>query len=134
MCTKFLEKYTIVMYDGNCGFCNTYIQFILDNKPSEKLRFIAQQSAKGLALIKQLQIQGHETSIIVIENKHYYQKATAIFKMMKYLGSSWRYLHCLSIIPSIITNTIYNIVSKYRYQLAPKQCRLITKEEQAFFL
>ena len=129
-----LEKYTIVMYDGSCGFCDKYIQFILDNKPSKNLKFVAQQSDTGKALIQQFCIQGYETSIIVVENHQYYQKTTAILKIMKHLGTSFKYLTYLDILPNILTDTIYNLVSKYRYKLAPQQCRLITKEEQTFFL
>ena len=62
-----IQEYTIVMYDGSCGFCNESIQFILDNKPSETLRFVSQQSAKVQELIQAFNIEGYETSIIVVE-------------------------------------------------------------------
>jgi len=134
MWNQLIKDYTIVMYDGSCGFCNEYVQFILDRKPSGKLKFVSQQSETGQQLIDQFNITAYTTSIIVIENDRYYKKSTAIFKIMKQLGSSWKYLSYLQIIPTFIPDLVYSILSKYRYKLARQHCRLISKEEQRFFL
>ncbi|WP_420570925.1 thiol-disulfide oxidoreductase DCC family protein [Kordia sp.] len=131
---QLLKEYTIIMYDGSCGFCNEYIQFILDRKPSEKLKFVSQQSKNGQQLIDQFNIKEYTTSIIVVENHQYYKKSTAIFKIMKQLGTSWKYLSYLQIIPTFISDFVYSVLSKYRYKLVRQHCRLISKEEQHFFL
>ena len=131
---ELLEKYTIVMYDGSCGFCNAYIQFILDNNPSYTLKFVSQQSEIGKELIRHLYIKEYMTSIIVIQNGQYYKKSTAIFKIMKQLGTSWKYVRYLQIIPARISDFVYTIIAKHRYKLARQHCRLITKEEQHFFI
>jgi predicted DCC family thiol-disulfide oxidoreductase YuxK len=134
MWNQLLNTHTIVMYDGTCGFCNEYIQFILDRNPSQQLKFVSSQSEAGQQLINLLNIRGHTTSIIVVQNDQYYKKSTAIFKLMKQLGSPWKYVRYLQIIPTFITDFLYAIVSKYRYKLARQHCRLISKEEQHFFL
>lgn len=134
MRNQLLHDYTIVMYDGTCGFCNEYIQFILDRNPSRRLKFVSQQSETGQQLINQFNIKEYTTSIIVIENHQYYKKSTAIFKIMKQLGTSWKYVSYLQIIPAFISDFVYSIFSKYRYKLTSQHCRLISKEEQSFFL
>jgi predicted DCC family thiol-disulfide oxidoreductase YuxK len=128
------KKHTIVIYDGSCGFCNEWIQFILENKPSEQLKFVSQQSAKGQELIAHFNIEGYTTSIIVVENDRYYKKSTAIFKVTKHMNTRWKYLSYLQMIPKSISDFVYSQVAKYRYKFVQHYCRLITQEEQTFFL
>lgn len=75
------------MYDGTCGFCKEYIQFVLDRNPSQQLKFVSSQSEAGQQFTNLLNIQEHTTSIIVVENDQYYKKSIAPFKLMKQLGS-----------------------------------------------
>ncbi len=131
---QLLETHVLIMYDGTCGFCNEYIQFILNRNPSRKLKFVSSQSEIGKEIIQSLSIKGFETSIIVVTGQEYYKKSKAVFIIMKYLGKPWKYVAYLQIIPTFVTAIFYNILSKYRYKLAGKYCRLISKEEQAFFL
>lgn len=134
MWKKLLEEHTLVMYDGNCGFCDTTIQFILDNDPSDRLKFVSQQSEKGQELIRLLNIQGYETSIMVIQQNQYYKKSRAIFKITKELGTSWQYLSYLHMIPACISDGVYSILATYRYKLVRQYCRLITEKERGYFL
>lgn len=134
MWNQLLKNNTIVMYDGTCGFCNEYIQFILDRNPSKQLKFVSSQSEAGQQLIDTFNVKEYTTSIIVVENDQYYKKSTAIFKIMKQLRTPWKYVSYLQTIPTFISDFVYSILSKYRYKLARQHCRLITKEEQHFFL
>lgn len=131
---KLIQENVIVIYDGMCGFCDSSIQFILDNKPSEKLRFVAFQSDIGQSLVKNLKIEATLDSIIIIENKKYFKKSKAFFKILKYVNSPFGYLKYLNFIPSKITDFGYDSIAKYRYKLMVQKCRILTEKEKAYFL
>ena len=42
----------IVLYDGVCRMCNFWVDWVLDNDPTAKLRFAALQSPAGRRLLE----------------------------------------------------------------------------------
>ncbi|WP_130734718.1 thiol-disulfide oxidoreductase DCC family protein [Flavobacterium sp. J27] len=131
---EIIDTYTLVIYDGMCGFCDTSIQFILENKPSNKLRFVAFQSEIGQQLLHTFQIEANLDSIVLIENRRYYKKAKAFLKILNYVNSPLNYLKYFRFIPTGILNLIYDIIAKNRYKLMAQKCRIVSEKERAFFL
>tara|TARA_B110000093_G_C12894979_1_gene377805 strand:+ start:474 stop:899 length:426 start_codon:yes stop_codon:yes gene_type:complete len=131
-----MSENVIVVYDGICGFCNKTIQVILTKKPSKKLKFVSFQSKNGIQILKKLNIKENMDSILVIEESAVFIKANAIFILLKHIESPLKFLYYLKLFPSIITNFVYDFISKNRYSLQRKSntCRLLTKEEKDFFL
>ena len=134
--TEVLNRYHIIMYDGVCGFCDVTVQFILDHKPSKQIRFVAFQTETGNAIRNILNIDANFNTILFIENRHVYKKSTAVFHILKYLKSRWRFLYYFKYIPVCIRDFVYDNVSKYRYSFLGKvnQCRIPTPEERSFFI
>ena len=129
-----IEGNVIVIYDGMCGFCDSSIQFILENGPSDRLRFVSFQSDMGQKIIANFNVKATLDSIIVIEDNKYYKKSRAIFKILKYVNSSLSYLKYFNFIPSKISDFCYDIIAKNRYKLMAQKCRLLTEEERGFFI
>ncbi len=133
---ELIEHHHIVIYDGVCGFCDASIQFILDQKPSNKLRFVSFQSETGQQIMAKFKLEINLDTIILVEKGIVYQKAKAFLSILNYVESPYRYLSCFRIIPSFISNTLYDIIAKYRYKIMGRveQCRLLTPTERQFFL
>lgn len=133
---NLLQNNILIIYDGICGFCNKTIQIILNNRPSEKLKFVSFQSELGKQIIKTLDILENMDSIIVIENSTIFIKSTAIFTLLKYIESPFKNLYYFNFLPSFITDFVYAIIARNRYFLMGKtnQCRILTKEEKSFFI
>lgn len=131
---EIIDNYTLVIYDGMCGFCDTSIQFILENKPSNKLRFVAFQSEIGQQLLHTFQIEPNLDSIVLIEKGKYYKKAKAFLKILNYVNSPLYYLKYCRFIPTGILNLIYNIIAKNRFKLMTQKCRIVSEKERVFFL
>jgi len=125
----------IIIYDGICGFCNRSVQFILEHKPNDSVRFVSYQSDKAKPFLEKYKISDM-SSILLIENETYYDKSTAVLKIAKTLDSKWRYLYYLINIPLSIRDFVYMIISKNRYLLMGKNnsCRFLTSEEKKMFL
>ncbi|WP_442265269.1 thiol-disulfide oxidoreductase DCC family protein [Tenacibaculum sp. ZS6-P6] len=131
---KLLEKYVIVLYDGTCGFCNQSILFILNKKPSDRLRFISQQSNIGKQIKLQFNINEQLDSIFLIENQIVYTKANGFLKILSHLNSKWYYISYLKYVPNFISNPVYDLIAKYRHQFISKSCRLLSLEERKYFI
>lgn len=133
---ELIEHHHIVIYDGVCGFCDASIQFILDQKPTNKLRFVSFQSETGQQIMAKFKLEINLDTIILVEEGIVHQKAKAFLRILKHVETSYRFASYLAIIPSFISNLFYDIVAKYRYKIMGKvdQCRLLTPIERQFFL
>jgi len=131
---QLLNDHVIVIYDGVCGFCDTSIQFILKQKPTDKLRFVSFQSDLGKEIRTQLNINDDLDSIIFVEGDHYYKKSKAIFKIFGHVQSNWRHMKYLRFIPSPISDFVYSIIAKYRYRIQQNSCSILSIEERKLFI
>lgn len=126
----------IVFYDGDCGFCNHSVQFILKrNKKSPLLYFAALQSDFTKNFFTKLNEPLPDISSLVFfeENKFYYRSEGAM-RIAKYL-KGYRWLSYFRFIPRFIRDTVYSIIAKQRHRLGNhSQCELISLEDKSRFL
>lgn len=111
----------LILFDGECNFCNSTINFIIKNDKSNLFRFVQLQSAKGkevLELTKDATI--NPNSIVYIENGKSYYKSTAVLKIVYRLGNFYRLLYFFILIPPFIRNFFYILIANNRYKLFGK--------------
>lgn len=111
----------IILFDGDCGFCNSWVKFIISRDPKNKFKFAPIRSSIAKELI--LELKEHNLnlenldSIILIENKQIYTHSTAVLRILKHLdGLNWLYIFIL--IPKILRDLVYKLVSRNRHRLS----------------
>jgi len=127
----------IVLFDGECSFCNSTVSFLFDRNKKRSLYFASQQSDVGLELLHFNKLSTDLNTIYYYSNGMVYEKAQAFFQIAKELDSSWKYLSMLqNIIPLPIANWCYDRIAKRRHLILGKKdtCRLMTAEEREYFL
>ena len=127
----------IVLFDGECNFCNSTVQFIIKYDKKDKLRFASQQSEIGIKLMKDVGFLNNQLdTIVLIKNTTAYIKTNALIEICKLLVGFPRVFLVLQIIPSKIRDYFYEVFSKYRYDLFGKkmECMIPTKEIRMKFL
>lgn len=126
----------IVLFDGECNFCDASVQFIIKNDPKGNIHFASLQSDIGQRLLKAQNVPGHVDSMIVIEEDKVYYKSAAALRIARYLNGPWKWLYPLIMIPSPIRNLFYDIVAKNRYKWFGKKesCMLPPPETRTRFL
>ncbi|GAB6281905.1 MAG: DCC1-like thiol-disulfide oxidoreductase family protein [Ignavibacterium sp.] len=109
------SKYdNVILYDGNCGFCNFWLSFIKKKDTHHKLNYYSLQSDTGNEILDKLKIQQQNIdTIIFIEGKELNIKSEAILKILNNLNLKLRFL--IKIFPKFIRDFIYDLVSKNRY-------------------
>lgn len=125
----------ILFYDGDCGFCSSAVQFILDHETSESFLFaplqgeLAAQELPGM-LVKDL------NTVVVKHQNVIYTKSQAIFFVASYLKKPYRFMHFGKYIPKAFSNQLYDIVAKNRYSLSrvSKTCKIPSENERKRFI
>ena len=92
----------IILFDGECHFCNKSVQFIIKRDPQAVFKFASLESEIGRQLIKKYRVPKNVNSLILLDNNRYYSKSTAALKISKNLQGFWKYLYVFILIPKNI--------------------------------
>jgi len=126
----------IVLFDGECNFCDSSVQFIIKRDPDGLFHFAALQSEIGEELKKKHHIPDQLDSIIVIENNAVYDSSDAALFICKHLNGMWKCFYIVKLIPKSLRNSVYKIIAKNRYNWFGKKdfCVIPSREIRNRFL
>src|SRR5699024_8879020 len=107
----------LVLFDGECRFCNMAITFIMDGDPYINLQFLHLSSKTGLKYFQDLNISTEVDSLILIQGNKYFTESTAALKISKHLNKGWPLMYGLIIVPKFVRNFMYRLIANHRYTL-----------------
>ncbi|TXF75173.1 thiol-disulfide oxidoreductase DCC family protein [Chryseobacterium sp.] len=130
-----LSKYYI-FFDGDCGFCNQWVQWILEKDKKDEFLFSALQSDFGQQFLKERGLEQKQFNTLYLwkPDSYYLVKSEAVLKIAKILGGTCGFLAKLNIFPRFFSDQIYDLVAKNRKQISPETCRLPTEQERHKFI
>jgi len=108
----------IILFDGECDFCNYWVNFIIKYDADNNFLFASLHSQFGKRQLEKFNISNlaSDTFILIIEN-NYYIKSDAAFLVMKYLKHWSKIFYIFKILPKKIRDTIYDFVASNRHKL-----------------
>lgn len=126
----------IILFDGDCNFCDHSVQFIIKRDKNAVYKFTSLQSEIGQEIKRKYQVPEHIDSIILVKDDKCYFKSAAALRISKHLSGGWKLLYVLSIIPKPIRDYFYDILAKNRYKWFGKKdsCMLPSPEIRKRFL
>lgn len=129
-------KNRILLYDGDCGFCNFWVKWVLKNDRSKTIHFAPLQGTFGKEFLSKIgfSLTDFNTLYFIEKDNEYYTKLDAVIKMGSIMKGVFGLLQLLKIIPKFIRDFIYDNVAKNRKKLMSNNCFLPTKEERARFI
>jgi predicted DCC family thiol-disulfide oxidoreductase YuxK len=114
----------VVLYDGVCGLCNRYVQFLLRRDRGRVFRFAALQGAFGQDALTRhgIEVTGDPQSIVLLEspgtpNERLRVRSDAVLASVARLGGPWRCVGALRLIPRFLRDGVYDFVARVRYRL-----------------
>ena len=122
----------IVLFDSYCSLCMGFVEFLL-KKDKKRLQFAPLDSKTGKKLLKKFDIKDL-TSIVLVEDKKYYRKSSAVMRILKNIGGLWSLLYVFIIIPPFIRDFFYEFIAHHRYRWFGKKKLIVTKEMKKRFL
>lgn len=130
-------EHPIVIFDGECGFCDRMVDFILERDPEAIFRFASRQSPEGRRLLLEhgLPEEGAR-SVVLLEGRRAYLRSTAGLRIARRLRGGWSAFYAFVVVPEPLRDTVYDVVSRNRLRLSRgrRVCSVPTPERQARFL
>jgi predicted DCC family thiol-disulfide oxidoreductase YuxK len=123
-----------VFYDGDCGFCNRTVQFILNSEIKPSLFFCALQSEMAKELFAYHHLPPPDMSTFYFYDQRFYSKSTAALRLASYLRFPYSLMRAGWLVPRFIRDWIYDGIAARRQKLAPGFCALPTPEQSQRFL
>ena len=133
---EILSKQPILLFDGECGFCNRSVQFLLEREKNKKLHFAPLQSRIGEQLRAYFEIDPKTDSMILIRDHAAYIKSCAALRLTGYMKGGWPLMQVFILLPSFLRNPVYDFIARRRMRWFGRvdNCALLKKEDQNRFL
>lgn len=128
------EKY-YVFYDGDCGFCNYWVSWILKNDRKDQFMFASLQGNFGNNFLydRGLDRKQFNTLYLWKPESFYLVKSAAVLEIAKILGGTTGILAKMNIFPRFFSDLIYDRIAKNRDRLK-MDCELPTPEQRRKFV
>jgi predicted DCC family thiol-disulfide oxidoreductase YuxK len=121
----------IVLFDGECNFCNSTLLHIIKYNKKDKIRFASLQREIGIKILNENGFRDFAlNTMVIIKEKRIYIKTDALIEVCKLLVGFPRVFIVLKIISSKIRNYFYDVFSKCRYDLFGKKTEYIIPNQQ----
>lgn len=104
----------IVLFDGECHFCNKSVQFIIKRDPEATFSFASLQGPVGRELGETYSFPPSSDSFILIEQGRMYEESTAALRVAKRLNGLWKLFYVCIIIPKPLRDLVYRFVANNR--------------------
>lgn len=127
------EEKRIVFYDGDCGFCNTTVQFILD-KAKKDFYFTTLQSDFAKSKLQEFNIEIKLDTLYYLNQGKIHERSGAALRIAKGLKGGYPLLFGFIIIPPFIRNWCYDMIAARRHRIKAGYCKIPTEEEKKYFI
>ncbi|SDX00354.1 Predicted thiol-disulfide oxidoreductase YuxK, DCC family [Hydrobacter penzbergensis] len=129
--------FKIILFDGDCNFCDSAVNFVIDNDPKFIFRFASLQSDIGKEILKSKNISiAVLDTIYLITDERVYTRSDAIIEIGKNIEWIWPFAYALKVAPKSLRDFMYSFFAKKRYRFFgnKNKCRLLTEELKKRFL
>lgn len=131
-----LPSAPVVFFDGVCGMCNQFVDFLLRHDHKQLFLFAPLQGEIAKAHLDPSDTEDLK-SIVLIQNGKVFRRSAAVVRVLCAMSGLWKVAgYVLWLIPAPLRDLGYKMVAKIRYRIFGKKesCRLPTAEERARFL
>lgn len=130
------QDHPVVLFDGVCNYCNSWVNFAIRNDKKARLRFATLQSATGQQLKEKYGVTPETDSVILIDNEKAYTYSNAALRIAKYLQWPAKAIYALTIIPAFIRQPVYKWIARNRYKWfgRKEECMVPSPEIKSRFL
>lgn len=134
--TSVTGESPVLFFDGVCGLCNCFVDFILRQDHRGVLRLAPLQGETAEALLDRPDRESVETVVLRVGGRSF-RRSAAVVRVLWRLGAFWKAVGgLLWLVPLPLRDLGYRIVAGNRYRLFGRKetCRMPTAEERGRLL
>ncbi len=127
----------IVFFDGECGFCDTTIRWIMAIDKRKTIRYAPLQGETAARLLpEELRLEENLKTIVYINPQNSrYLKSNAVIEILCQIGGLWKIVKVGKILPTGLRDWFYDRIAERRRSLISKAaCPLPTPDQRARLL
>ena len=131
------KPHAVVVFDGECAFCNRWVDFLLRFDRKDIFRFTARQSESGTAFSRLAGLPAAGTgSIVLVEGQTIRLRSEAVLRMLALLGLPFSLTALFRIIPTGLRDTAYDFIARNRTRWfgRTQTCRVPSPTERHRFV
>ena len=107
----------IIFFDGECGLCDRFVQFVLRHDPQGLFRFAPLQGETFSAYRAELG-RTAENTVVLWDEQGFHVRSRAAFRVLARLGGPWSLMgRAGRLIPRPIADLGYRLVARLRFLL-----------------
>ena len=123
----------VILYDGVCNFCNTWVDLMLRIDVKNKFYFSPLQGTTGKELLTSVGKDKDDISsvLLITAENECYEKSDCVLKVVSELGLPAKLASetATALLPLEFRNSIYDMVAENRYNLMGKRLIRTTDPE-----
>ena len=126
----------IVFFDGVCGLCNAFVDFLLSRDKANILKFAPLQGETAKEVLTE-ELRFKLSTIVFYSEGSIFTHSDAALRSLGALRQPWKTIaFTLLFVPRPIRNFTYRFIAKNRYKLSGRResCRVPLPSEQRSFL
>lgn len=125
----------IVYFDGVCGLCNRFVDFLLRRDHRHHFLFSPLQGETAAARLG-IGSGIAPRSIVLEDDEGIFERSRAVLRILQQLGGVWKASRILGLVPAGLRDWAYDRIAERRYAWFGQResCRLPTPAEQERFL
>ena len=115
-----------IFFDGVCGLCNRFVDFLLRRDHAKRLRFATLQGTAAVV----------PETVIYVDAAGEHHRSDAALASLGRLGGAWSFVCVLGLVPRPIRDAVYTVIARNRYRWFGKRdtCRVPGAAERDRFL
>lgn len=126
----------IVFFDGECGVCNFWVQWILEQDKKDAFLFASLQSDFGQKFLSERGLETTQFNTIYLwkPDNYYLIKSRAILEIINLLGGFYKIFNIAKLLPTFLIDKIYDLISRNRMKLSAQKCFLPDQHQKKKFI
>ncbi len=120
-----MSEQHLILFDGDCAYCNGWVNWIRDRDPQKLFRFAPLASEEGKKLVVRHALPVGTDSLVLVRNERAYLRSDAAWRILQTLPGKSLWGSLLRWIPRFLRNAGYDLVARNRHRLGVRdECEL----------
>ncbi|MBB4806306.1 putative DCC family thiol-disulfide oxidoreductase YuxK [Chryseobacterium defluvii] len=127
----------IIFFDGECGVCNFWVQWVLERDKKDQFLFASLQSDFGQKFLSERGLERKQFNTLYLWKPHQYYliKSRAVLRIANILGGSYKILSWFGkLLFPALSDKVYDMVSRNRMKITAQKCFLPDQHQKKKFI